>query len=57
MAAILVVSIGAFLTFYVVFDPMEYILTIDMFKQHKNPLCICYSTQKSDIGIELWIIF
>ena len=21
-----------------------------MFKQHENPLCICYSTQKSDIG-------
>ena len=23
---------------------------IDMFKQHENPLCICYSTQKSDFG-------
>ena len=21
-----------------------------MFKQDENPLCICYSTQKSDIG-------
>ena len=32
---------------------------IDMFKQHENPLCICYSSQKSDIGtvVELWNIF
>ena len=34
--------------------------TIDMFKQHENPLCICYSTKKSDIGtpvVELGNIF
>ena len=29
-----------------------------MFKQHENPLCIFYSTQKSDIGTELnWATF
>ena len=30
-----------------------------MFKQDENPLCFCYSTQKSDIGtvVELWNIF
>ena len=22
----------------------------DMFKQHENSLCICYSTQKTDFG-------
>ena len=34
-------------------------LIIDMFKQHENPLCICYSTQKSDIGtvVELGNLF
>ena len=28
-------------------------LRIDMLKQHENPLCICYSTKKSDIGTEV----
>ena len=32
---------------------------IDMFKQHENPLYICYGTKKSDIGtvVELWNIY
>ena len=25
-------------------------MLLTFFKQHENPLCICYSTQKSDIG-------
>ena len=29
---------------------MVFTRIIDMFKPHENPLCICYSTQKSDIG-------
>ena len=29
----------------------QFLPTIDMFKQHEIPLCFCYSTQKSDIGI------
>ena len=34
-------------------------IVMDMFKQHENLLCICFSTQKSDIGtvVELGNIF
>ena len=43
-------------TFVILRHPVTILVTdptnldnIDMFKQHENPLCICYSTQKSDI--------
>ena len=43
-------------TFVILRHPVAIVVTdptnldnIDMFKQHENPLCICYSNKKSDI--------